>query len=259
MDTEDTHSRYLRHMNHFTRWFDVAVKEAKRLNPSASTPLPSTIPRDEETGLRALVAILRECVAWYESHEDKSRNMGTGQLGVMLTVFARALSVLTSEGDGDAGGTAPSHLAPTRHQFSDEISPDTEAAITVYCYLKDLTGIRLLARQAWKGYKARTVSLQTASLVANAALAKIRTLSTDLCRAFPRLRNEEDDYMHGNLVTFLHKRGLSFDQQDAPVGLDNSTDLTDDFQTMNVSDVVCFRMARSLANIFLNDMESATR
>jgi hypothetical protein len=259
MDTEDTHSRYLRHMNHFTRWFDVAVKEATRLNPSASTPLPSTIPRDEETGLRALVAILRECIAWYESHEDKSRNMGTGQLGVMLTVFARALSVLTSEGDGDAEGTAPSHLAPTRHQFSDEISPDTEAAITVYCYLKDLTGIRLLACQAWKGYKARTVSLQTASLVANAALAKIRTLSTDLCRAFPRLRNEEDDYMHGNLVTFLHKRGLSFDQQDAPVGLDNSRDLTDDFQTMIVSDVVCFRMARSLANIFPNDTESATR
>jgi hypothetical protein len=253
--TEDTYCYFLRKLNLFGAWLTL-VKQETGTYPVADVPDFVT------TNLRDLLVVLGDCVAWYGAQRgDDGGGGGDGELKRMFDILKAMLGSFEAGPRGQSGAHETSSPASDKIPFTfpDRRSPEVWPAIIVYCYLKDITDNRLLARQAWEGYKDRTVSLQTASLVANAALARIRTLNESLCTAFPGLRYGQDDYMHGNLVTFLHKRGLSFDQQDAPVGLDNSTDLAEDFQTMNLSDVVCFRMARSLANIFLNNTETVTR
>jgi hypothetical protein len=45
-----------------------------------------------------------------------------------------------------------------------------EKAFALFCFLKDLTAIRLFVRQTWRGYKERNFCLTTASPTANIAL-----------------------------------------------------------------------------------------
>jgi hypothetical protein len=69
-------------------------------------------------------------------------------------------------------------------QYVIEQSPEyrrQERSFAVFCFLKDLTAIRLFVHRSWRAWKERRVTLATASVTANVAVEILRCIS----EAFP--------------------------------------------------------------------------
>jgi hypothetical protein len=83
-----------------------------------------------------------------------------------------------------------------------------EKAFALFCFLKDLTAIRLFVRQTWRGYKERKFCFITASSTANIAIEILRRVNVAFLADFPEFHD------HQNVIKFL--LGLENDSSAEP-------------------------------------------
>jgi hypothetical protein len=61
---------------------------------------------------------------------------------------------------------------------------DADVSFAVYCFLKDLTNIRLFVRRTWREFKHGKIGLSAAAVTMNAAIGMIEKLSDEFQEAF---------------------------------------------------------------------------
>ena len=120
--------------------------------------------------------------------------------------------------------------------------------IVIYFLLKDCTELRIIVRNTWQSYLRGKLTLENASLVANASLATIRRLSDDMEKRVKRFKETARVHMHKELVGFLHAVCCYLDVESLPPGLDDAM-LLDNLASIDVKDAACSRVARCLGDI----------
>lgn len=69
--------------------------------------------------------------------------------------------------------------------------PAEEIEVMLYCFMKDLTGIRIFVRDTWKQYKDRQVTLNTAATVMNTAIGVMKRMNEDLAEKYPQFEGHD--------------------------------------------------------------------
>lgn len=84
----------------------------------------------------------------------------------------------------------------TQDTYELETSPE-DISFAVYCFMKDLTNIRIFIRRTWREYKHKHITLNTAAVTVNTAIDVIRRLNEEFIEDHPVFAE------HNSLVEFL--------------------------------------------------------
>jgi hypothetical protein len=206
----DTYNRYLSNLNFLSRWLYLVNQVTGSLAIPVWQERDIEVPRWVTDCLGDAVGMLRECVEWWDKRRERDvewEEKGIGELRMVLRVFEAVLRALVDSQEKRGGKGAATNVKETEEN---EIPPfpstDTWAAIAVYCFLKDTTAIRLFIRSTWAEYARDRTSLQTASLVTNAAIAKLQPLSDQLRLAFPQFEHKNGIWLTMELLHFAEDR-----------------------------------------------------
>jgi len=84
---------------------------------------------------------------------------------------------------------------------------ESEADVTfaIYCFLKDVTVLRIAVRRTWHEFANGDIGLQAAALTMNVALAMIEKLSNDFEESNPRFNGSNGHSVHSELIGFLQR------------------------------------------------------
>ncbi|KAF2107898.1 hypothetical protein BDV96DRAFT_672734 [Lophiotrema nucula] len=94
------------------------------------------------------------------------------------------------------GHTPKPKEKPTSYEME---STKEDVSFAIYCFMKDVTDVRLFIRRTWREYKKGEVTLQTAALCMNAGIRQIRTMDENFRAAFPNFKDHVDlnDFIFG--------------------------------------------------------------
>jgi hypothetical protein len=133
---------------------------------------------------------------------------------------------------------------------------DADVSFAVYCFLKDLTNIRLFVRRAWREFKHGKIRLQAAALTMNAAIAMIERLSEDFQKAFPRFEETATEYMHPKIIGYVYQGYCSqqgeFQFLDVEDEEHDSFAYNEDGQKLHSSTVLCTHTTDIMLSLFLS-------
>jgi len=122
-------------------------------------------------------------------------------------------------------------------------SSEEDVSFAVYCYLKDMTHIRLFVRRTWREFKRGAIGLQTAAFTTNAAIGMIEKLSDDLQDIYPQFKGTGKDGMHLKIIRFMYQGHCSKQKQASFIDVDDEKDdpfaVRDGGQTLHSSTVMC--------------------
>jgi hypothetical protein len=96
----------------------------------------------------------------------------------------------------DISSHVPQVMMPQTHPTNYEIEQSLEdqlheRAFAVFCFLKDLTAIRLFVHRSWREYKERRICLTTAAMTANIAIEILRRISEAFLAGFPEFNTHD--------------------------------------------------------------------
>jgi hypothetical protein len=209
------------------------IQLAKAIVATKEIAVPSSV----LTTLSAVIQGRKDCAAWYMLNQDdadetmRANNDSHRHFIKILEETFELLSVrhsltepiLQSDSDEysscamnmfeyldpDTAGktqTIPDVVdtsdADTDSEYALETS-DADVSFALYCFMKDLTRIRIFVRRTWRQFKSGEIGLQTASLTMNTAIGIIKSLSQDFEETFPRFKGNDARHMHENVILFL--------------------------------------------------------
>ncbi|KAL1799870.1 hypothetical protein ACET3X_000212 [Alternaria dauci] len=134
-------------------------------------------------------------------------------------------------------------------------SSDIDVSFAIYCFLKDVTHIRLAVRRTWREFAKGDIGVQAAALTMNAALAMIEKLSNEFEQAHQRFNEFESQGMHLEIIHFIHsgyserEKGSAFidaDDEDSDPSAYN-----EEKQRLSSKTVMCTHTTELLVEIFL--------
>ena len=128
-------------------------------------------------------------------------------------------------------------------------SDDCQVAIDLYCFIKDCHTIRLFVYETWQEFHRKEITLQTASLIANASLAMIKRLSDGVEKGFGVFGREPEKWMQLELINFLRQKYCYFGDDDLFPGPSGSVPVVP-FEEATASNVLCDRAVRNLDGAF---------
>lgn len=100
--------------------------------------------------------------------------------------------------------TGPLSSKPSKHPKTDiiyELEPsDDEISFAIFCFFKDITDIRHYVRSTWAEYREGQITLTTAAVTMNTAIAMIRRLNEEFVVNFPQFEE------HGDIIDYVNYR-----------------------------------------------------
>jgi hypothetical protein len=96
---------------------------------------------------------------------------------------------------------------PTTPRKTQQVSYDPEPSLedvsfALYCFLKDMTEIRVFIRRTWREYKHRQITLNSAAVTVNSAIDVMRHLNEAFVETHPNFAE------HKSLMNHFHRRPL---------------------------------------------------
>lgn len=91
---------------------------------------------------------------------------------------------------------------------------DTDMSFAVYCFLKDLTNIRLFVRRTWREFKSGKIGLQSAALTTNAAIGMIDKLGEEFQEAVAHFKEIATQSMHPEIMKFIREGDTATKKKD---------------------------------------------
>jgi hypothetical protein len=203
-----------------------ALKEAK---------VPS-VPRQFLDVLKDVIKARKGCASWYHSHQaeesttTKSHNEGHQYIIEILEEVCRILSPLeekapieepekttkTSQSinlydllevekcpDWDHEETWVSTPPKKKPEVSYDPEPSPEdISFALYCFLKDMTEIRIFIRRTWREYKHRQITLNSAAITVNTAIDTMRRLNEAFIEIHPEFSEHKSliDHLYNGYV-----------------------------------------------------------
>jgi hypothetical protein len=199
--------------------YKVSVQSYLKLAEAVKDMDESKVPCRILGVLEDVIAARKECAAWYraqqneESGEAKQHNDGHQHIiGVFEQVY-QTLSPLA--GTPVANKTAKSTTATERVNLFDlleveecpdmepeadwvpappkkvaqdtyepEVSPE-DISFALYCFMKDMTEIRIFIRQTWREYKRKHITPNSAALTVNVAIDATQSLNEAFIQNYP--------------------------------------------------------------------------
>jgi hypothetical protein len=249
------------------------------------------VPRSVTTTLRAVIQGRKNCAAWYLlNQDDASDTMKRNNDGhqYFIKVLQDTLDILNRKAQQTGATTSQDsdpYLTKVANMFASleveetsevemedipEVSPkskvekrveykletsEADVSFAVYCFLKDLTNIRLFVRRTWREFKHGEIGLQAAALTMTAAIGMIEKLSDEFQEAYPRFKETDTEHMHPKIINFVF--GGYCSSKPASTFLDAKNDSTDPFaykeggQKLHSSTVMCNHTADLTIKYFL--------
>ncbi|KAI4612896.1 hypothetical protein J4E80_006951 [Alternaria sp. BMP 0032] len=201
-----------------------------------------SIPASVFTTLRAVIRGRKECASWYATtsdHENDTVKENNASHDHFIKTLESVLSILKAKkpavkqqqtktviaghlhmdntydvleeielsGSDDIPEIAEIQAKPTKAKVTYKLKEsDTDITFAIYCFLKDVTDLRIAVRRTWREFANGDVGLQAAALTMNVALAMIEKLSNDFEEANPRFKDSKGHHsMHGEVIGFLQR------------------------------------------------------
>jgi hypothetical protein len=199
-----------------------ALKEAK---------IPS-VPRQVLDVLKDIIKDRKGCASWYRAHQveesstTKSHNEGHQHVIEILEEVCRILSPLEEKVMMDEPEKATKIVQSTnlydlleveqcpewkpeeskvldlpkktpQDSYDPEPSPE-EVSFALYCFMKDMTEIRIFIRRTWREYKHHQITLNSAAITANTAIDIMRRLNESFMESHPEFSE------HSMLISYLY-------------------------------------------------------
>jgi hypothetical protein len=192
------------------------------------------VPRHILTILGDVIKARKGCATWYRAHQSeesnitKSHNEGHQHIIEVLEDVYELLSPMEEEVKLQAEKTktpdAKTQLtnlfslleieeypdlnseeiwAPTTSKkalqvsYEPEISPE-DVSFAIYCFMKDMTDIRIFIRRTWREYKHSQITINSAATTVDAALNIMRRINNTFTESFP------DFVEHASLIDYLY-------------------------------------------------------
>jgi hypothetical protein len=258
----------------------------------ASDPRTS-VPRTVFATLRAVIRGRKDCAVWYamtSDCEDSAAKESNASHKHFIELLENVFEILkvkqpraghqppttTKEGpvyganmyelledeDLSQGEEMPeaieSPIRPAREKVSYKLEPtDADVSFAIFCFLKDVTHLRLAVRRTWREFSKGDIGLQAAALTMNTALAMIEKLSNEFEEAHPRFKDSETQKMHLNITGFVHdsynkgREGSAFidagDEDDDPFAYKEGK------QALRSDTVMCTHTMDLVLSIFFNE------
>jgi hypothetical protein len=214
---------------------EVSVNSFIRLANAIVAPVNTRIPRSILSTLRDVIHARKCCAAWYRAHqaeETKSTDVHNEGHRHFISVLEEVYETLkpfemmadkndknnenvdvpkmsnmfeyleieeASDWDPTAG-TMPN--PPKKKASQDTYNMETSAediSFALYCFIKDLTDIRIFVRRSWREYKHGHTTLNTAAVIMNTAIKVFWRLNEAFVESFPQFAE------HGDIIKFLYQ------------------------------------------------------
>jgi hypothetical protein len=191
----------------------------------------SKVPRHILSVLGDIIQARKGCAAWYRAHLTKesdtmkSHNEGHRHIIVVLedvyqvllplretmeakikkntncsTPSPNLFSLLEVEECPDWEDGVPSKAGMPKKVVQDSYEPEAapeDVSFAMYCFMKDLTDIRIFIRRTWREYKHGQITLNSAAVTSNTAMSVIYHLSEGFIEAYPQFAE------HRSLIDYL--------------------------------------------------------
>lgn len=179
----------------------------------------SKVPRNIMNTLSDVIQSRKICAAWYRAQQTMesataiSHNDGHQHIIEVLEQVRGVIAPLQEDIKPDYAPNEPKATpstnlfslleveecpewnddapAPTVTKKVPEVSYEQEASpedvsFALFCFMKDLTDIRIFIRRTWREYKHRQVTLNTAATTVNTAIDVMRRLNEEFTQTFPQ-------------------------------------------------------------------------
>lgn len=129
-----------------------------------------------------------------------------------------------------------------------------ETSFAIFCFLRDLTSIRIYVRKNWREFKNGHIALQTAALAMNAAIAKIEAM----CNEFRTDDAEIKATNHAVIISFIYKHCCSMKDNALSIRQSEGEETEDQFaydhdgQKLRASTMMCFHTTDLVIRCILN-------
>ncbi|KAI4700574.1 hypothetical protein J4E81_003535 [Alternaria sp. BMP 2799] len=98
------------------------------------------------------------------------------------------------------------HATPAKSKVTYKLEEsETDVTFAIYCFLMDVTDLRIAVRRTWREFANGDIGLQAAALTMNVALTMIEKLSNDFEESNPRFKDSNGHLVHSELIGFLQR------------------------------------------------------
>ncbi|KAI4644724.1 uncharacterized protein J4E78_009543 [Alternaria triticimaculans] len=238
-----------------------------------------SVPASVLTTLRAVIRGRRECAVWYatacDSEDDAVKAENASHAHFIKTLesvleilkakkpVVKKVQLKTMETGLLRTGNAYHVLEEKELSGSDDIpeiteiqakpaktkkvtykleESDTDVIFAVYCFLKDVTDLRIAVRRTWREFANGDIGVQAAALTMNVALNMIKKVSDEFEAANPRFNDSENRSIHSDMIDFVYRRRLPTRQGsafDAADGNDEPYAYNEERQMLHLDTVMC--------------------
>ncbi|KAH8732430.1 hypothetical protein GQ44DRAFT_821706 [Phaeosphaeriaceae sp. PMI808] len=194
------------------------------------------VPRYMMAVLRDIIRARKRCAAWYQAHQvDESEiknahNDGHQYIIKALEEVFEIFSPIQEKAPTESPpiATETSNLtnifgslkvedcptwdmedvrlpAPSKKAQQDSYQPEAspeDVSLALYCFMKDMTDIRIFIRRTWREYKYGHITLDSAAVMSNTAIDVMHHLNDSFIEAFPQFAEHVSllGYLYGDYI-----------------------------------------------------------
>jgi hypothetical protein len=233
-EKEHSHNTGHRKDKKQTSAYKIPVNALARLATAVKDSQGSSVPRFIMMVLRDVIKARKGCATWYRAHQaddesgiTRSHNEGHQHMIDVLEEVRRILSPLEEkvtiketekmnktvqpikaydlleieecrDYDAEAKWITPSRSQKTSQKVYESDSSLEDLSFALYCFMKDMTDIRIFVRRTWREYKHHQITLNSAAIIANTAIDIMRRLNNNFVETYPKFEE------HRSLIDHLY-------------------------------------------------------
>lgn len=215
--------------------YKISVNVLRKLATAIRDAGAYNVPRHIMTILADVIRARKGCATWYRTYQDdksettKSHNEGHQHIvqvleevyQVLLPLEEKVQTVRKEPSDASQSANLFSLLEveecpdldteeagiprlPTKARlakYEPEVSPE-DVSFAIYCFMKDMTDIRIFIRRTWREYKHKQITLNTAATTVDTAINIMRRLNETFVERYPEFAEHKSliDYLYNDYV-----------------------------------------------------------
>jgi hypothetical protein len=223
----------------------VLVNDLTRLATTIRDANVREVARHIVTVLGDVIKARKGCAAWYRAHQSEESNVnGSHNEGHrhIIQILEEVCRILTPQGEKPNATKRENTEADTRlanifslleieecsdskleeswvptpfkkvHQnsYEPEAGPE-DVSFALYCFIKDMTDIRIFIRRTWREYKYSQITINSAAMTVNTTIDVMRRLNNAFVDNFPDFAEHLSliEYLYNDYVD-SHAQGANF-------------------------------------------------